>query len=394
MNNEYIYDIIAKLLMGTISDEEQAVLDAWLGKSEENERLFNQFMQRTDMSMMYDNVESVEMSGKKTLQDKPQKQGLTKRMRIAGIAAAAASVVLAAGLYMWHSYVEVVAPELDQQTLAVVTAAEKGGRAGANMIIYDDRGEEVETMEQVQNQVLGGIYDMVKTKFATDDIDYTATVSTEGDKEFWMTLSDGTRVHLNNNSTLTYPVVFRGNAREVTLNGEAYFAVAKDRRHPFIVHTQYGDVKEYGTEFVVNTSYDSNESTASEGITGRGMSVVLVEGSISITPKNGAEHMMVPNELAVIPTGGKSCLMKTVDTAPFASWNTGTFSFDGCPMEALMDVIGKWYKLDVEYAHDGYRKIQFTGELDRYDGIEDDLNAINQITGMDLKVVGDKIIVE
>lgn len=409
MNNENIYDIIANLLLGTITDEEQKELDEWLNESDENKVLFEQFMQRNDMAEVYNvmaNIDSkkansTEVIGKKnTNNTEPtgKKNALlsNRRNRNLAMISVAASLLLGIGLYMWHAYTAVVAPELDQMSLAAITSAEREGRAGANVVIYDENGAAIETVQQVveQNASIDEIYDMVKTKFVSHTENYTATISTEDDKEFWMTLSDGSRVHLNNNSTLTYPIVFHGKAREVTLEGEAYFSIAKDRRHPFIVHTQFGDVKEYGTEFVVNTCFDSSESPAKDMIVGRGMSVVLVEGSISITPKNGKEHMMEPNELAVVPFGGRSCLMKTVDATPYASWNTGTFSFDCCPMENLMDVIGRWYKLDVEYAHDGYRKIQFTGELDRYDGIEDDLNAINQITGMNLKVVDGKIIVE
>ena len=397
MDNEQIYDIIANLLLGTITGEQQAALDAWLAESESNKQLFAQFMQQSDLADAYKAAKQSEIHSNKEFGRKgiAQKLYSLRHSRIAMISAAA-SILLVVGLYIWHSYITVVAPEFDQMSLAALTAAEKEGRADASVTIINDKCETVETLQSVaeENGTISNMLEIVKGKFSYPVINYTASVTTDDDKEFWMTLSDGTRVHLNNNSTLTYPMIFDGKSREVTLEGEAYFAVAKDRRHPFIVHTQFGDVKEYGTEFVVNTCYDSSESAGSEGIVGRGMSVVLVQGSISITPKKGEEHMMVPNELAVVPFGGKSCLMKTVDTAPFTSWNTGTFAFDCCPMEALMQVIGRWYKLDVEYAHEGYRKIQFTGELDRYDGIEDDLNAINQITGMNIKVVDDKIVVE
>lgn len=395
MTNDTIYDIIANFLLGTITQVEQSQLEAWLENSEDNKRQFMQFMQRNDMAEMYSVMKNVEKSNKKPADVTPIHNSHKNTARIAFISVAA-SIIIGIGIYMWRSYTQVIAPELDQMTLSALAAAEKAGRAGANVAIYDDKGDKMEVIEQIEELSSGviNIFDIAKSTFTADYINYTATISTEEDKEFWMTLSDGTRVHLNNNSKLTYPIIFNGKTREVTLEGEAYFCVAKDRRHPFIVHTQFGDIKEYGTEFVVNTSYDSRENSASEEFSGRNMSVVLVEGSISVTPKNCSEHMMVPNELAVVPFGGKSCLMKTVDTAPFISWNTGTFAFDCCPLEALMDVIGKWYKLDVEFSHNDYRTIQFTGELDRYDGIEDDLNAINQITGLNINVVEGKIIVE
>lgn len=98
--------------------------------------------------------------------------------------------------------------------------------------------------------------------------DVKGTLTTRHDKEFWMTLPDGTRVHLNGNSRLSYPLAFKGDLREVALVGEAYFIVAKDKDHPFIVHTADGDIKEYGTEFNVSTHGTNTE-------------VVLVTGSLS-----------------------------------------------------------------------------------------------------------------
>ncbi|WP_431198411.1 FecR family protein [Mucilaginibacter sp. P25] len=82
-------------------------------------------------------------------------------------------------------------------------------------------------------------------------------------------LSDGTQVWLNSVSSLRFPFSFLGKTREVYLTGEAFFKVAKNAAHPFIVHTGQTDVKVLGTEFNVNT-YHADEIVTS-----------LVEGSVS-----------------------------------------------------------------------------------------------------------------
>lgn len=109
--------------------------------------------------------------------------------------------------------------------------------------------------------------------------------------EYKLVLSDGTRVHANAESRLTYPVSFTGNKREVYLTGEALFEVAKDTLHPFIVHTPYGIVEVVGTRFNVNT-YEKNQTT-----------VTLEEGAVKVycEEKKGTEQKSLsPGEQAVI----------------------------------------------------------------------------------------------
>lgn len=78
-------------------------------------------------------------------------------------------------------------------------------------------------------------------------------ITTYQDKEYWLTLDDGTLVHLNYNTRMVCPERFIDGTRDVILDGEAYFMVAHDSRHPFVVHTPQGDIRVYGTEFNVST---------------------------------------------------------------------------------------------------------------------------------------------
>ena len=87
--------------------------------------------------------------------------------------------------------------------------------------------------------------------------------------EFQITLSDGTRVWLNAASELEYPVEFAADMREVKLQGEAYFEVATDADHPFLVRVGHYCLQVYGTKFNLNT-YEPNR-----------IEVALVEGSIA-----------------------------------------------------------------------------------------------------------------
>lgn len=380
MNNE-IYDIISHLMLGTASEKEMEQLDAWLAESPENRRRYEAFMARTDLTDTY------------TIGEKEQKQGFlhqTNWLRWGGMLLAAAACVAAVMVFVWQGNGSAVAPKLDTSTIAAITAAEQSGHNDADIMVHNADNESIVggSTTVSNDSLLSQFYQSL-----SDDEAFSADIVTHHDKEFWMTLPDGTRVHLNYNTKLTYPLHFTGRNREVALEGEAYFFVAQDTHHPFIVHTRNGDVKEYGTEFNVSTRYDSQTSTGAYGIRGRGTAVVLVKGSISVITKDGSEHMLKPCDMAVLGSCGAPTV-KQVDTAPFTSWNTGTFAFDDCPLDRLMDVIGRWYGLEVVFMNEASRKIRFTGELDRYNDIHNDLLALSVITGLRIHAEGTRIVIE
>lgn len=376
MIEKNIYDIISRLIIEKVSDEDMEKLDAWLSENPENRRQYEAFMARTDLTSVYGI-------------GKEKKVENTRKSLWIGAAFAVAACAVAFMVFMWHGESKVIAPQLNSSTIAAIKAAETSGHNNADIVIRNADNVSING----GNATLGN--DSLLNEFCqnfADDEALEADIVTHHDKEFWMTLPDGTRVHLNYNTKLTYPLHFSGDKREVVLDGEAYFFVAKDNKRPFIVHTCNGDVKQYGTEFNINTHYDSKALLGSYGVKGRGVAVVLVNGSISVITRNG-ERMIRPSEMALLSNDGTPSV-KQVDTAIFTSWNTGTFAFEGCPLEKLMDVMSKWYGLDVEFRTDAYRKVHFTGELDKYDSIKHDLHAISLITGLNFHLDGDKIIVE
>ena len=272
---------------------------------------------------------------------------------------------------LWFTYdSRPKAPELSDEVIAAITLAEQSGK---NQAVLTVGGQPVSiTGEQAIDKVQA-----VNTRNSTPNTP-DRTLTTHHDSEFWLTLDDGTRVHLNYGTTLTYPQKFDGDIREVELDGEAYFFVAKDNRHPFIVHTPNGSVKVYGTEFNVNTRDDA-------GLT----RVVLVSGSISVTPANGREQLMKPGEIAVL--SATECQFSTVDITPYVSWNTGTFAFADCPLEKLMRVLSHWYNKRVEFDSEETRQMQFTGTINKYGDIEPALKAIHNVTGLRITINGNLI---
>lgn len=148
-------------------------------------------------------------------------------------------------------------------------------------------------------------------------------------------LSDGTRVYMHPGSRLVYPDRFVGSDRKVTLSGEAYFCVAHDPERPFTVHTTQGDVRDYGTEFNVCAEGGKTE-------------VVLVEGSVSVTPIGNKEHFLQPGQMATMDTRHPLPIVETVDTDPYTAWRDGYFYFNEQTLDDIITQLACSYNLSME----------------------------------------------
>ncbi len=377
-----IFDIISRSLMYDLDAEEQRQLDQWLAGSEEHQRLYRALLAKDDLAEQYHAYMSLdsEKAWRKQASLIEQAEGddaprhhrfyHIPRRYIGRVAAAIVGVLLVAGGY-WFHYGQPVpkAPvPVSQEMVAAMQKAEQSSSNEATLQVGDEKPQQVRSLSALLKIM------------ARQDVDeeMLGTIITRHDKEFWMSLPDGTRVHLNGNSRLSYPLAFTGDQREVALVGEAYFIVAKDKEHPFIVHTAKGDVKEYGTEFNVNTQGDKT-------------CVVLVKGSISVRVEDGKEQMMTPGDKAELAMQGVT--MSRVDVAPYVAWNTGHFSFEDCRLDELMQVVARWYGLQVVFTSDQLRTVRFTGSLSRYESIENTLEVIGAIANVKVEQQDTRIII-
>lgn len=364
--------LISDSLWGTISDDDQRYLDQLLEKDQELRERYQQLLKRKDLVkryQLYNSIEPYEGSSSEQPESEEKNRFVSfLRASVPYLRYAAIIIILFVVGSLWlnkNKDERPTAPQLSDEVLATITQAEQSGKNQAVLTI-DGQPVKVENEKTIQK--------------IEKDKTQEHILTTHHDSEFWLTLDDGTRVHLNYGTTLIYPRKFNGDTREVELEGEAYFFVAKDANHPFVVHTPEGDVKVYGTEFNINTQDD-------EGTT----RIVLVNGSISVTPKGGREQMIRPNEMAVISSG--ECMFSTVDVAPYVSWNTGMFIFADCPLEKLMRVLSRWYNKRVEFNSDDIRQIEFTGTINKYGDISPALKAIHTVTGLRIEMKKDLIII-
>lgn len=200
--------------------------------------------------------------------------------------------------------------------------------------------------------------------------------------EFQVTLSDGTRVWLNAASELEYPVAFATDVREVSLQGEAYFEVAKDTVHPFIVRVGDYRLQVYGTEFNLNTY----EPTRIE--------VALVQGSIGFQANPDVREIRLkPDQVGIAdPLSGNTQVLDA-DLYPFIAWKNNDMVFVNERLESIMQKVERWYDVEVIFGKAELKELRFYGDVKRYADIRELLAYLEQTSRAQFKVEGRTIVI-
>ncbi|MEO3404968.1 FecR domain-containing protein [Mucilaginibacter sp. CAU 1740] len=194
-------------------------------------------------------------------------------------------------------------------------------------------------------------------------------------------LPDGTRVWLNNSSSLSYPTSFEGKKeRRVNLTGEAYFEVARDKHHPFVVYSGDQEVRVLGTHFNVRAFRDDPLWLTT-----------LVVGRVTVRSKmEGEARDIKPGEQALNDNG--HFLIRPVNTADAVAWKDGYFRFTNTPVEQVMRELSRWYGVEVRF-EGPVPDEHLNGKISRSRYISKVLAALEATQIVHFKVEGRRVIV-
>jgi ferric-dicitrate binding protein FerR (iron transport regulator) len=188
-------------------------------------------------------------------------------------------------------------------------------------------------------------------------------------------LPDGTQVVLSVASTLRYPAAFRGEARSVSLEGEAYFEVAHDRGRPFTVRAADLVAQDLGTEFNVRAYPEDS-----------GARVVVRQGRVAIRAaaraKSAPERVVAPGQLGRL-SGGGELIVEMADTAAWFAWTEGRLVFTNTPLRDAVRQIERWRDVEIRLSSPDIEARQFTTSFGN-----ESTSAILEVigTGLDLDV--------
>ncbi len=177
-------------------------------------------------------------------------------------------------------------------------------------------------------------------------------------------LADGTSVWLNSNSSMKFPGAFVGKKRTVEIDGEAFFAVAKDTEHPFSVSTCRGEIEVTGTKFNVDAYSTGNDFV-----------IELVEGGVNFSDGVHTTGMTPGQKLMVTSDGNINVGMSTASPS---EWISGIVSFQELPMQQIMEKFEKYYGIEIEMPKQFSCDEQFSGKFYIDDGIEHALDVLRR----------------
>jgi transmembrane sensor len=187
---------------------------------------------------------------------------------------------------------------------------------------------------------------------------------------------------LNSGSSLRYPVRFAGDIREVFLTGEGFFEVTKDEERPFVVKTEEVDVRVLGTSFNVNAYPDEKV-----------VATTLVEGKVRVG--YGSKNFdLDPGMQFVYDREDKTANVRTVDMELYTSWKDGYYYFKQESLERIMDVLAKWYNLNVFFQNPELKNMEFGGRLKRYEDISYLLEKMEETQDVQFIIHGNTIIIK
>lgn len=213
-----------------------------------------------------------------------------------------------------------------------------------------------------------------------NEVRYNTLIVPKGG-DFKLCLSDGTVIWLNSCTQLRYPTAFSGKLREVFLEGEAYFEVAKNAEMPFFVRTDNVDVKVLGTSFNVSAYKDDKNVTTT-----------LAQGSVEVLMPQG-NRVIRPNEQLIFNRQNGCFDCRKVDASMYSAWKDGMFVFEDETLEHIMDRLRIWYDVEVFYASDEVREYRFSGDLKRYDDFSRIVRMLEEVAGVSIQISGNNIVI-
>lgn len=210
---------------------------------------------------------------------------------------------------------------------------------------------------------------------------YNTIDNPRGSPVVQLQLVDGSRVWLNAGSSVTYPVAFTGNERQVTMTGEAYFEVAHDASKPFYVSTGDVRVQVLGTHFNVK-AYDDEAL----------IHVTLLEGSVKVD-RGAAHQLLKPGQQAQVGTN-MILLSTAVDIEQVMAWKNGMFRFRNTNITEIMREVARWYDVDVRYEGGRFEELNFGGSVPRQAKISELLERLETTKSVRFQVEGRRVTVK
>ncbi|WP_346700868.1 FecR domain-containing protein [uncultured Alistipes sp.] len=355
-----IKNILKARLDGSITPEEEAVLQEWAESDPQHRALLDLLDESADHLPLLGHLYNYDESRVwRNIRKEARRRRFRKMARESRKYAAVAAVLLFAGYGIWQwiddrnreeacrAYIEQVTPGVRGAVLTLSSGEQVDLEQGGERTLVEQDGTRIE--------VAGEEVAYHDAEPEEEEIPAWNTVSVPRGKEFSLQLSDGTKVWLNSASSLRFPVRFGEGPREVVVTGEAFFDVAKDADRQFIVHADTVAVAVYGTAFNIAAYEDETD-----------VETTLLRGSVEVT-SGRRKVMLKPGQQARVGRSGAIFDVRQVPAEEYAAWTRGVFAFQEEPLSSICRKLSRWY--DIEILPSGFDadQVRYTGEIRRYE---------------------------
>lgn len=379
------FELIWKKIHDRLTEEEESILNEWLAEDASHRKYFEDVVRYYNNGTQFVNSPAELKRALKNIYKSVGIYNPYKRTIAISITSVAASILFFVFFHFYNSQqpvqtvaeqaVQSIAPGSEKAVLILSDGTEHDLTSGEKSIMTADGIEIKNTGTKLEYK--GKTDQLAEMKYNTLKIPRGG--------EYFLVLSDSTKVWLNSETTLRFPVQFAANVRNVELTGEAYFEVSKNEKVPFIVTSGNQQIKVLGTQFNIS-SYAENATILT----------TLVEGKVEVSSAAN------PTEKIVLKPSEQSCFVKTdnqivkrsVDVGPYVAWKSGRFVFQNEMLEDIMKTLSKWYDVQVVFTKEEDKKLRFTGNLERYSNFNEILNKIEKTNEVKFAITNNLITIE
>jgi transmembrane sensor len=383
--------LLYKFVSETITDDERTELYSWVYSSKENQELFEEVVYSEEFQESIEYVAGIDRDAAfrsiqermNVKEEKPLQIPIKRRRVVLAVAASVALLISVLGYFYMDTYKKsnktiVASPIVPANDLLPGAAKAKLTLANGQVISLGANLEKdlgTQGSASVKELVGGKLnYTAESQTNQVSEIAFNVLVTPRA-AQFQVILSDGTKVWLNNASSLKYPATFVGPAREVQLQGEAYFEVAHNVSKPFLVKTRDLTIQDLGTSFNVK-AYSEEQSSK----------ITLVNGSVKI-----GDLTLRPGQQAVSEGTGLQ-LSKKPNIEQALAWKNGYFQFDRTDIKEVMRELSRWYDVDRVIYEGKQTHRTFSGTIPR-DYNAADVLKILEMVDVHFRIEGKTIVV-
>lgn len=391
--------LLLKVRFGSASEDEKREVGQWIKLGEGRDALYKYIASGSSLQDhlkliadfdRFTNYEKVETEIRTSLKRRRQRRNLFRYTFWTGTAAAC----LIGLIILLHKQPETtstprpVAKVFKAQSLVndkVVLVLNNGQQIGMSTKSPDSIKLNTATAITGVNRLVYNSHDSLEAETLRTQPEINKIITSSGGF-YTIVLCDGSKIWLNSESELEYPVFFIGEERRVKLSGEAYFEIARDTEHPFIVETSGIRTKVLGTSFNIKAYKDENT-----------INTTLVTGKVDVISLNDStcHAILHPGKQANWYTDSRQIDVQDADLNRVLAWKEGMFAFNREDIKVVTRQIERWYGVKFIYPTGGLEEqYTFSGRFSKGEKLETILQELTFIGGPQFKIKGNEVYIE